>query len=80
MPYAEYASHWAVEGRPPAYDTPDEDVYLPGRNVILLSKAAVYCAAAHLNRIVVYGHSIRLNERTNSAALANLRQVPRKAV
>src|SRR5205085_8910534 len=26
------ASHWAIEGRPPAYHTPDEDVYLPGRN------------------------------------------------
>src|SRR3982751_6992870 len=25
-------SHWAVAGHPPAYDTPDEDVYLDGRN------------------------------------------------
>src|SRR5881394_4052587 len=40
------ATHWSVEGRPPGYHTPDEDVYLPGRNVILLAKAAVYCAAA----------------------------------
>lgn len=38
------ASHWAVRGEPPAFDTPDEDVYLDGRNVILLSKAAVYLA------------------------------------
>jgi 7-cyano-7-deazaguanine synthase len=36
------ASHWAVRGEPPAFDTPDEDVYLDGRNLILLSKAAVY--------------------------------------
>jgi 7-cyano-7-deazaguanine synthase len=35
------STHWAVRGEPPAFDTPDEDVYLPGRNVILLSKAAV---------------------------------------
>jgi 7-cyano-7-deazaguanine synthase len=35
-------SHWAMRGTPPASDTPDEDVYLDGRNVILLSKAAVY--------------------------------------
>ncbi|PYR24809.1 MAG: 7-cyano-7-deazaguanine synthase [Acidobacteria bacterium] len=47
------SSHWAVEGRPPAYHTPDEDVYLPGRNVILLAKAAVYCATAHLDRLVL---------------------------
>jgi 7-cyano-7-deazaguanine synthase len=38
------ASHWAVRGVPPAFDTPDSDVYLPGRNVILLAKAAVYAA------------------------------------
>ncbi len=47
------ATHWAMEGRPPAYHTPDEDVYLPGRNVILLGKAAVYCAAAHIDRLVI---------------------------
>lgn len=39
-------THWAVRGVPPAFDTPDEDVYLDGRNVILISKAAVYMAAA----------------------------------
>ena len=47
------ATHWAVEGRPPGYHTPDEDVYLPGRNVILLGKAAVYCAAAGIDRLVI---------------------------
>ena len=38
-------AHWAVKGTPPAFDTPDEDVYLPGRNVILLSKATAWLAA-----------------------------------
>jgi 7-cyano-7-deazaguanine synthase len=47
------ATHWAVTGAPPAYHTPDEDVYLPGRNVILLAKAGVFCAAAGLNRVVI---------------------------
>jgi 7-cyano-7-deazaguanine synthase len=53
------ASHWALEGRPPGYHTPDEDVYLPGRNVILLGKAGVYSAAAGLARIVIgtLGHN-----------------------
>ncbi|MGH9408295.1 MAG: 7-cyano-7-deazaguanine synthase, partial [Vicinamibacterales bacterium] len=37
-------SHWALRGEPPAFDTPDEDVFIDGRNVILLSKAAVYLA------------------------------------
>jgi len=47
------AGHWAVTGQPPAYHTPDEDVYLPGRNVILFGKAAVFCAIAKIDRIVV---------------------------
>ena len=47
------ATHWAVEGRPPSYHTPDEDVYLPGRNVILFGKAGVFCAAARLDRLVI---------------------------
>jgi 7-cyano-7-deazaguanine synthase len=47
------ASHWAVTGQPPAYDTPDEDVYLEGRNVILLSKAAVFGARFAIPRIAL---------------------------
>ena len=47
------ASHWALQGRPPAYDTPDEDVYLPGRNIILLSKAAVFASTVGAGRIVI---------------------------
>ena len=47
------ATHWAVQGQPPAYHTPDEDVYLPGRNIVLLGKAGVYCAAAELDRLVI---------------------------
>ena len=47
------ATHWAMEGRPPAYHTPDEDVYLPGRNVTLLGKAAVFCAASKVERLVI---------------------------
>jgi len=47
------ATHWAVRGAPPSYHTPDEDVYLPGRNIVLLGKAGVYCAAAKLDRVVL---------------------------
>jgi 7-cyano-7-deazaguanine synthase len=47
------ASHWAICGTPPAYDTPDEDVYLAGRNIVLLSKAAVYCAGAGIHRMAI---------------------------
>ena len=47
------ASHWAVAGQPPAFDTPDEDVYIDGRNVILLSKAAVYMARHDISRVLI---------------------------
>ena len=47
------AAHWARTGEAPAYNTPDEDVYIPGRNIVLLGKAAVFCAAADINRLVI---------------------------
>jgi 7-cyano-7-deazaguanine synthase len=47
------ATHWALRGEPPAFDTPDEDVYLTGRNVILLSKAAIYCAQHRIGRVAL---------------------------
>ena len=47
------ASHWALRGEAPAFDTPDEDVYLTGRNVMLLSKAAIYCAQHRIDRIAL---------------------------
>ena len=37
--------HWAIVGRAPAFESPDDEVYIHGRNVILLSKAAVYASA-----------------------------------
>jgi 7-cyano-7-deazaguanine synthase len=53
------ATHWAIQGSPPSYHTPDEDVYLPGRNLVLLGKAAVYCAGAEIDRLVLgtLGHN-----------------------
>ncbi len=46
-------NHWAVRGTPPAYDTPDAEVYLAGRNVVLLAKAGVFCAEHAISRIVL---------------------------
>jgi 7-cyano-7-deazaguanine synthase len=47
------STHWALRGTPPAFDTPDEDVYLTGRNIVLLSKAGIYCAQQKLPRIAI---------------------------
>ena len=46
-------SHWAIRGVPPAYDTPDEDVYLAGRNLVLLTKAGVIASKAKAPRIAL---------------------------
>jgi 7-cyano-7-deazaguanine synthase len=47
------ANHWAIRGTPPGVDTPDEDVYLTGRNLVLLSKAAILCAQQDLGTIAI---------------------------
>ena len=47
------SNHWAIRGVPPAYDTPDEDVYLTGRNLVLLTKAAVVAARSDAHRIAL---------------------------
>ncbi|MGH9096497.1 MAG: 7-cyano-7-deazaguanine synthase, partial [Acidimicrobiales bacterium] len=46
LPVADiYGTHWSVTGRGvPDVDSPDEAVYLPGRNLLLLAKSSVWCA------------------------------------
>jgi 7-cyano-7-deazaguanine synthase len=46
-------SHWSLRGEPPAFDTPDEDVYLTGRNIMLLSKSSIYCAQHGVGRLAL---------------------------
>jgi 7-cyano-7-deazaguanine synthase len=44
-----YGAHWSVSGEGvPGADTPDEAVFLPGRNVLLLAKPLLWC---HLNGV-----------------------------
>ena len=47
------ATHWAIRGEAPGFHTPDEDVYLEGRNIILLSKAAVFMKRAKIPRVLL---------------------------
>lgn len=46
-------THWAIRGTPPAYDTPDEDVYLTGRNLVLIAKAGVIAAMRRARRVAL---------------------------
>jgi 7-cyano-7-deazaguanine synthase len=50
LPVADvYGSHWSLTGQSvPDDKTPDEAVFLPGRNVLLLAKPLVWC---HLNQV-----------------------------
>ncbi len=45
MPVADlYGKHWSLEGQHvPGAETADEAVFLPGRNVLLLAKAILWC-------------------------------------
>jgi len=46
LPVADiYGAHWSVTGQGVPDDrSPDEAVYLPGRNLLLLAKSSVWCA------------------------------------
>lgn len=50
LPVADlYGQHWSITGtNVPDEKTPDEAVYLPGRNVLLLAKALLWC---HLHQV-----------------------------
>jgi 7-cyano-7-deazaguanine synthase len=51
---AMYGDHWSVTGKSvPGAEEPDEAVYLPGRNILLTSMAAVWCATHDVSRIAV---------------------------
>ena len=48
-----YGDHWSMSGRAPGYDEPDETVYLPGRNVMLIGLAAIWCASRGVEQIAL---------------------------
>lgn len=49
-----YGNHWSVTGVDvPAADQPDEDVFLPARNVLLFTAAAIWCYRNGVHRITV---------------------------
>jgi 7-cyano-7-deazaguanine synthase len=62
LPVADlYSSHWSITGvHVPEASTTDEAVFLPGRNILLLAKAVIWC---HLHGI-------------EAVALATLRSNP----
>ena len=49
-----YGQHWSIhQGRVPGREAPLDSVYLPGRNIILLAKAAVFCSLIGIQEIAI---------------------------
>src|SRR3989338_3044427 len=49
-----YGDHWSLSGRGvPGSRSRDSAVYLPGRNLLMLSKTAVYCAQAGIRTLAI---------------------------
>jgi 7-cyano-7-deazaguanine synthase len=49
-----YGRHWSTTGEDvPGYDAPDNAVYLPGRNVLLIGVTAVWCALNAVESIAI---------------------------
>ncbi len=55
LPLADvYGDHWSITGRGvPRADEPDEAVYLPGRNPLLMIKAQVWCRLHAVERLAL---------------------------
>ena len=49
-----YGDHWSLSGaRVPDADAPDAEVFIPGRNILLLGLAAVWCSTHDISRIAI---------------------------
>ncbi len=49
-----YGKHWSVTGEGvPAADEPDKNVFLPARNILLFTAAAIWCQANGVHHIAV---------------------------
>lgn len=49
-----YKGHWSLTGKNvPGAHSRDEEVYLPGRNLLMLSKAAVYCSQRRIECLAI---------------------------
>ena len=48
------ADHWSMDGSTiPEYDAPDETVYIPGRNIVLITLASIWCSLNGVHRIAI---------------------------
>ena len=49
-----YPNHWSFSGKKvPSASSPDEAVFLPGRNILLLSPAGIFCYTHQIPKIAI---------------------------
>jgi len=48
-----YGPHWSFQGHVPGRSSPDRAVYLPGRNLLFLAQASVWCALRRYSAIAL---------------------------
>ncbi|MBV8454636.1 MAG: 7-cyano-7-deazaguanine synthase [Deltaproteobacteria bacterium] len=49
-----YGEHWSLSGQGiPGLEEPDHAVFLPGRNILLIGLAAVWCSTHDISRIAI---------------------------
>jgi 7-cyano-7-deazaguanine synthase len=76
-----YPDHWSLSGRAvPGADTPDDAVYLPGRNVLLLSKALLWCHLQGVGEIALAPLQSNPFPDATPAFFANFEAVVNRAV
>lgn len=62
-----YPSHWSLTGREvPGENTEDSAVQLPGRNILLLSKTALFCSLNNIQKVYLGTLNAPFSDATSS--------------
>jgi 7-cyano-7-deazaguanine synthase len=76
-----YTDHWSVAGTDvPDADSPDEAVFLPGRNVWLLSKAIIWCHLRGVPAVALGTLAANPFPDATPAFIANFQDIVNEAV
>jgi 7-cyano-7-deazaguanine synthase len=71
-----YGDHWSITGRDtPEAGTPDDAVFLPGRNAFLTIKAALWCQLHGINELAIATLESNPFEDANASFFAQLEQL-----
>jgi 7-cyano-7-deazaguanine synthase len=77
LPLADvYGDHWSITGRNiPEAGTPDEAVFLPGRNALLVIKAALWCQMHGIRELAIATLASNPFEDASDSFFAQMEQV-----